>query len=171
MHLSKTGHLVLATLHVARATMIPQSLIEDYGVSIDTISDNLLLGVNQILVKRLCPKCKQPYALSEIPEWARNLRFPNLEQLERLRGKTIYAPGYKPGCSCHMRIGSEVLAGYSGRTVISEVYDFHPQDFESGKISSFAMEQILDSSTNILADAVSKIEAGEVGLEILRGLM
>lgn len=171
MHLSKTGHLVLATLHVARATMIPQSLVEDYGVSIDTISDNLLLGVNQVLVKKLCPKCKQAYVLSELPEWVRNLRFPNLDQVERLRGKTIYAAGYMPDCSCHMRVGSEVLAGYAGRTVISEVYNFHPQDFESGKISSFAMEEILDPSINILSDAVNKIEAGEVGLETLRSLM
>ncbi len=171
MHLSKTGHLVLATLHVARATMIPQALVEDYGVSVDTIADNLLLGVNQVLAKKLCPKCKQPYVLNEIPEWVRNLRFPNLDQVERLRGKIIYEPGYQPGCSCHMRVGSEVLTGYSGRTVIGEVYNFNPRDFESGKLSSFAMEEILDPSMNILTDAVNKIEAGEVGFEVLRSLM
>ena len=51
------------------------------------------------------------------------------------------------------------------------MYSFYPQDFESGKISSFAMEEILDPSINILSDAVNKIEAGEVGLETLRSLM
>ena len=44
-------------------------------------------------------------------------------------------------------------------------------DFESGKISSFKMEEILNADSNILNDALAKIEAGELGFDILRSLL
>jgi len=171
IHLSKTGHLVLATLHVARATMIPQTLIEDYGVSVDALADNLVLGVNQVLSKRLCPECKQGYVLSELPPWYRRLRFPNTDQVEKLRNKELFEPGCDAKCRCAMNLGSETIMGYAGRCCVAEVYEFSPQNFEEGKISSFQMEKILDPGTNILADMVMKIENGLLPFDSLRSLL
>ena len=171
IHLSKTGHLVLATLHVARATMIPQTLVETYGVSIDALADNLLLGVNQVLAKRLCPKCRQERVMNEFPSWVKKLRFSNNEVVENLRGKIIYEPGADSRCSCAMRVGSELITGYMGRSCVAEVYEFFPGNFESGRLSSFHMEEVLDPSINILTDMVKKIEDGIFGFESLRSLL
>jgi len=172
IHLSKTGHLVLATLHVARATMIPQTLIEDYGVSIDALADNLVLGVNQVLSKRLCPKCRQEYVLTQLPPWVRKLRFPNQEVVDTLRGKTIFSPGVDPRCECAMKISSGIVTtGYMGRCCVAEVYEFKPNDFVAEKISSFNMETTLDPNTNILTDMVAKIEEGILGFDSLRSLL
>jgi type II secretory ATPase GspE/PulE/Tfp pilus assembly ATPase PilB-like protein len=58
---SLTGHLVFATLHTNSA---PESIIRllDMGMDPFNFSDALLGILAQRLAKRLCSKCKQPYA-------------------------------------------------------------------------------------------------------------
>jgi type II secretory ATPase GspE/PulE/Tfp pilus assembly ATPase PilB-like protein len=58
---SLTGHLVLATLHTNSA---PESIIRllDMGMDPFNFADALLGILAQRLAKRLCSKCKQPYA-------------------------------------------------------------------------------------------------------------
>ena len=89
-HLSKTGHLVFATLHASRATMVPEMLVHDYERSIDEIADNLILATNQVLVKRICPLCSQKRVFADIPEWFSLLSYHNAEAvIGRLKGQEV----------------------------------------------------------------------------------
>ena len=61
---SLTGHLVLSTLHTNNAVSAVTRLI-DIGVESYLVASSLLLIVAQRLVRKLCPKCKQP---AEMPD-------------------------------------------------------------------------------------------------------
>ncbi len=55
---AKAGQLVLSTVHINSAFDIYRSMDTVFGVSSNTSSDLLLLTINQVLVKKLCPNCK-----------------------------------------------------------------------------------------------------------------
>ncbi len=175
-HLAKTGHLVFTTLHASRATIIPELLIEDYGIKADVIADNLLLGVNQTLVKRLCDKCKKPVKLDAVPDWLRALRFPNTDVVSKLVGAEIYeadtAPDNPcPDCRMVTRGGRLISVGYSGRTLLAEAYEFMPSHFRGG-LSAHEFEERFIGAGNILTDAVEKIKGtGIVELAAIRKLL
>ncbi|MHB8108841.1 MAG: GspE/PulE family protein [Syntrophorhabdaceae bacterium] len=183
VHLSKTGHLVLGTLHVSRATQIPQMLVEDYGVSIDAVADNLIMGVNQVLVKKLCNGCKQEMtgALSA-PEWTKKLRYPERDLfLTNIRDGRFYIPNLSDGCeACRKVIGEHgtsrriLSTGYSGRTVLGEAIEFRASHFSDGRISGFAMEQKIetaDMSHSILMDAYNKLVSGTIDMDAVMRLL
>lgn len=176
-HLAKTGHLVFATLHANRAVMIPEILVNDYGIHLDVVADNLLVGVQQILVKKLCSKCKAERTIDAMPEWTKYLRHANAESVERLSGKTLYE-AYKdknsscPSCIITSRDGKVVSRGYDGRTLFAETYEFGPKFFEDKKISVVDMEmKLLPKFGNILTDAVDKTMRGITELDSLRSLL
>lgn len=186
VHLSKTGHLVLGTLHVSRATQIPQMLVEDYGVSIDAVADNLIMGINQVLVKKLCDGCKEEMEepLGNIPEWMKKLRYPERDLfLSSIREKRFYVPSSSGGCdACRKTIGQggrggarRVLsAGYSGRTVLGEAVEFRPGHFSDGKISGYHMEakvEAADMSHSILMDAYNKMASGTIDMDAVMRLL
>ena len=55
---SSTGHLVLSTLHVGGIFgVVPR--LKLLGVEADTIAENLVAVMNQRLVRRICPHCRQ----------------------------------------------------------------------------------------------------------------
>lgn len=173
IHLSKTGHLVFSTMHVSRATMIPEMLINDFGVDINSVADNLILGVNQSLVKTL-DSCKIK-SHENPPGWYSALRYKGKDKiLARLTNKNIFRANPDGCSSCTIIKNSRTLSrGYSGRTVIAEVFEFMPEDFKDGKISSLAFEELFDERgvPNILDDAVTKILAGNMDYEIVRKLL
>jgi len=183
VHLSKTGHLVLGTLHVSRATQIPQMLVEDYGVSIDAVADNLIMGVNQVLVKKLCSACKEEMnePLGTIPEWIRKLRYPDRDLfLDSIREKKFFVPSLAGGCdACRKTIGRGAArrllsAGYSGRTVLGEAIEFRPGQFSDGKISGYHMEakvEAADMSHSILMDAYNKLTLGTIDMDAVTRLL
>ena len=112
---SLTGHLVFSTLHTNSA---PETVTRLLGMGMDpfNFADALLGVLAQRLVKRLCPKCKEPYKPDEeekdllIKEFGEHPSSP-LEQ-DRLRGITLYRP---KGCShCNQ-------TGYKGRLAIHEL--------------------------------------------------
>lgn len=55
---SKAGQLVLSTVHINSAFDIYNGMEAAFGVSSKILSDTLLLTINQVLVKKLCPYCK-----------------------------------------------------------------------------------------------------------------
>lgn len=61
---SQTGHLVLATVHSTSNNAALLRLL-DLGISPMMISSGLDLLISQRLLRKLCPKCKQPIKLSE----------------------------------------------------------------------------------------------------------
>lgn len=87
-----TGHLVLSTLHTTTATGALTRLI-NMGIEPYLISSSCLLICSQVLLRLLCPECKQ------------EARIPEQEQ-----------PVYRPkGCSrCNQ-------TGYFGRNAVMEV--------------------------------------------------
>ncbi len=183
VHLSKTGHLVLGTLHVSRATQIPQMLVEDYGVSIDAVADNLIMGVNQVLVKKLCSACKEEMdsPLGTTPEWMKKLRYPERDLfLDSIREKRFFVPSLSDGCdACRKTIGRGparrlLSAGYSGRTVLGEAIEFRPGHFSDGKISGYHMEakvEAADMSHSILLDAYNKLVLGTIDMDAVKRLL
>ncbi|WP_244117432.1 GspE/PulE family protein [Burkholderia gladioli] len=61
-----TGHLVLSTLHITSVFGIVPRL-EPFGISPHVIAENLLLVINQRLIRRNCPHCaaEQPWTSEE----------------------------------------------------------------------------------------------------------
>ena len=101
MHAAQTGHLVLSTLHTNDAPSTISRLLE-MGIDGPTLAASLSLIVAQRLVRRLCPKCKQPAQLdAEMRE-----RFGIPESVK------LYAP---KGCKSCLGIG------YKGRMGVHEV--------------------------------------------------
>ena len=177
-HLSKTGHLVFATLHASRASMIPEILVRDYGINIDSVSDNLLLGVNQVLVKKICPKCSEKKRLTHLPEWTKLLRYPNRDELiggligKELRFLPTASNHNAATCSCTLRNEGVILStGYSSRTVVAECIVFDPSMFEDGNISVTAIEKKTAVFGTILNDAVEKISRGILDILSLKRLL
>jgi general secretion pathway protein E len=64
IHASLTGHLVLSTLHTNDAAGAITRMVE-MGVEHYLITSSLLGAIAQRLVRRLCPRCKQPYQPTE----------------------------------------------------------------------------------------------------------
>lgn len=174
MHLAKTSHLVFATLHAARATMIPELLIEDHGVSKEVIADNLIMGVNQVLVKRLCDKCKKKAILDKAPEWVKGLRYSNINDIYKLNKQYVYFANtdVRNTCSCTILSSNNrvVSKGYSGRTLIAEVYEFTPEKLTGG-YSSYEMEKKVIASGNLLSDAIEKIQMGIIEIGAIQALL
>lgn len=171
-HLAKTGHLVLATLHASRATMIPEILHSDYGIPIDVIADNVVLGACQVLVKKLCDNCKTQAGLENIPEWMSALRFKG--DRKSLKNSSIFFANKDDGCDlCTVQSddGNVVSRGYAGRTLVAEVYEFTPDLFEDGQVAAYKMEQKLQEHGNILTDGFEKVKAGIIEIDALRSLL
>ncbi|HEX5660284.1 MAG TPA: ATPase, T2SS/T4P/T4SS family, partial [Polyangiales bacterium] len=64
IHASLTGHLVLSTLHTNDAAGAVTRLVE-MGVQPFHISSSLMAVLAQRLVRKLCPKCRQPHLASD----------------------------------------------------------------------------------------------------------
>ena len=176
-HLAQTGHLVFSTLHVSRATMVPQMLFHKYGISIDEIADSLIMAINQVLVKRVCPKCGLKTIFDRVPKWFSLLSYENKDEaLSRLTGKEVLVAvteksGHS-GCTCGIRYDDTVVSmGYAGRTVLAECVPFSPEVFEDENISVTAMDKKTAEYGTVLDDAVDKILAGVIDVEALRRLI
>lgn len=148
---SLTGHLVFSTLHTNSATGVVTRLC-DMGVERFLIAATLRLAMAQRLVRRLCPHCRRPRALSETE--ARTLARPEMA------GRTVYSPA---GCVlCGER-------GYIGRIGVFELVAFD-EDWsalvahgaEEGDLMLKARERQLRS---MLDDAFDKLFAGVTSVE------
>lgn len=106
-----TGHLVLSTLHTTTATGALTRLI-NMGIEPFLIGSSCLLVASQVLVRLLCPECKEGYKLSS----------PILEEIRRcgLDLKEVSSAYRAKGCrSCND-------TGYIGRTVVMEALPLTP---------------------------------------------
>ncbi|MBO5489454.1 MAG: Flp pilus assembly complex ATPase component TadA [Eubacterium sp.] len=112
-----TGHLVVSTLHTNSAASTITRL-EDMGIESYLIADSVVGVIAQRLVRRLCPKCKIPHAMTELDK-----------QRLRMNGTsspTIYEAN-KTGCAfCNS-------TGYRGRI---GVYEIMPLTMEVRRIIS-----------------------------------
>lgn len=96
-----TGHLVLSTLHVTTAFGV-MSRLRPFGVTTQSVADNLSVVINQRLVRRLCRQCaRQDVVTPAQAAWL----------------------GVAPGSACARAVGCEACGGtgYHGRLPIYEL--------------------------------------------------
>ena len=151
---SLTGHLVFSTLHTNSAVGAITRL-RDMGVEPFLLSSSLLGVLAQRLVRRLCPNCKAPHAITE-PE----KRLFGLQLDEKA---IIYRA---VGCqNCNQ-------TGYKGRTGIHELLVVNADVCEliySGAGEQAVEKAIRQHTPSIRDDGLTKVLAGETTLEeILR---
>ncbi len=107
-----TGHLVLSTIHTNDAPSTVNRLI-DMGIEPFLVASSLNLIQAQRLMRKVCPKCKEPYEPEE-----KLLREAGIDP-EMLKGGTLY----KRGKGCQL-CG---FTGYKGRIAVTEVMPITPQ--------------------------------------------
>ena len=104
---SLTGHLVLTTVHANSATDVI-GRIYDMGIEPYLISASALGFISQVLVRVLCPNCKE---LAE-PDPNQRMWLEQVYQKYGVQGGEYYRP---VGCSQCNNIG------YRGRTAVAEI--------------------------------------------------
>ena len=60
-----TGHFVLSTIHT-NDSLSAVTRLQDMGIEPFLLSATLRMVEAQRLVRRLCPKCKEPYEIDEV---------------------------------------------------------------------------------------------------------
>ena len=154
-----TGHLVLSTLHTTSAAGAVTRLI-DMGIEPFLVASALTGLVAQRLVRRLCPRCRQPAG----PEQQAPL-------FRRFGAELPDAPFYRPaGCNwCGQQ-------GYRGRIPLFELLPVTNQIAELVRpgVTSAAIEAAARAGgrPGMLHDGIRKALAGETSLaEIQRVLL
>jgi type II secretory ATPase GspE/PulE/Tfp pilus assembly ATPase PilB-like protein len=147
-----TGHLVLSTLHITTVFGIVPRLAP-FGISAPLIAENLLLVINQRLVRRNCPHC------------ARRMPWTD-EERERLDPGSDTQAIRCAGCqSCR---GS----GYLGRLPIYEILDVN-ESVGNAIAEGCSRERLKEVASNsgfepIFANARRRILLGQTTLEEVR---
>jgi len=103
MRAAITGHVVLSTIHTNDAVGTIERL-NDIGVAPFLTSSALRGVISQRLVRRICPKCRQPYTPTE-------------EELEMLGGDVPPGAQFYRGTGC----GECSNRGYKGRIAVFEM--------------------------------------------------
>jgi type IV pilus assembly protein PilB len=119
MRLALTGHLILTTVHANTAVQALCRLL-DLGVEAPMLSATTRLLVGQRLVKRLCPRCRQPHrkAGSLLESYGRVVEMAGRGPVGGCMGGAAVA-FFEAGGGCSACNRS----GYAGRTGIFEFRD------------------------------------------------
>ncbi len=116
MHASLTGHLVFSTLHTNNAAgTIPRLL--DLGVKPSIIAPAINVALAQRLVRKLCPKCREPSRMSAEEKkriHAELKTFPSRVPAPNEKSWAVFRPGTS-GCDACNGLG------YKGRIGIFEM--------------------------------------------------
>jgi len=102
---SLTGHLVMSTLHTNDAPSAITRLV-DMGIEPYLLSSTVVGVMAQRLVRKVCPKCKEPYEVTD-----EELKSIGLKRDELIKGALFQGKG------CHYCFNS----GYKGRHGIYEL--------------------------------------------------
>lgn len=162
-----TGHLVFSTLHTNNAAGTIPRLI-DLKVNPKTIASALSLAIAQRLVRKLCPKCKEPFSVEEkevrlITNILGDMvNHSKLEALNGIRPDTSYTVYKAVGCDA-------CTNGYKGRVGIFEAITMSPeiekimdQNPSEHEIKAAALSQGLPT---LREDAILKVLAGITSLD------
>jgi type II secretory ATPase GspE/PulE/Tfp pilus assembly ATPase PilB-like protein len=144
-----TGHLVLSTLHTTTSSGAIVRLV-NMGVEPYLINSSLVCVVGQRLVRKICPHCKEKYAIKK-------------EIIESLKLKLDSASLFKgKGCSQCFN------TGYSGRLAISEVLLLSPKIREL--ILAHAQEHIIKQQARSESMKTLREEGMDAALQGLTSL-
>lgn len=148
-----TGHLVLSTIHTNDAPSTVNRLI-DMGIEPFLVASSLNLIQAQRLMRKVCPKCKEPTSYE--PKFLKEAGI----DPETLEGSTLYK-----GKGCQV-CG---YTGYKGRIAITEVMPITPELRElilkradAEKIRMLAKEQ---GMRTLREDAIIKLKNGITTVE------
>ncbi|MGD9109915.1 MAG: GspE/PulE family protein [Phycisphaerales bacterium] len=146
-----TGHLVLSTLHTNDAASSITRLV-DIGIDSYLIAASLNGVLAQRLVRRICPKCHQPY---HVPE--------SMKQYIKRAGINSRKLHHGVGCE-HCR-----NSGYAGRVGIYEmlIVDDAIREMINRDCSVGAMRQAFHASGagSLFDDGLNKVKTGQTTLE------
>ena len=155
MRLAITGHLVLSTLHT-NDSVGAITRLEDLGVEPFFIGEALNGVIAQRLVRKLCPECKEKYA-------------PNDEEKDLLNIDDEVVLYKKKGCrACD-------FTGYSGRTIISEVFiiskDVREMIYKEANQERVKSKSIKNGMKTLVDSCKEKVVSGETSVEELMKIM
>jgi len=163
---SLTGHLVFTTLHTNSA---PETVTRLIGMGLDpfTFADALLGILAQRLVKRLCPKCKQPYAPDTLEQTSILEAYgPHpIDPLdpEEVRDITLQKPGKCPACK---------QSGYKGRLGIHELLTTNDElrylISKGAPVTEIKVEAMKAGMRTLMQDGVRKAMAGDTSFDYAR---
>ncbi len=149
---SLTGHLVFSTLHTNDA---PGAItrLTDMGVEPFLISSSLIGVMAQRLVRRLCPDCKRPHAISDLEARELGINF-------QLPPGTTFTHS-ENGCSTCQN------TGYKGRMGIHELLrmDDKVRNLIMNKADSTTIRANSSSLRSLRADGARKIVSGLTSVE------
>ncbi len=106
---AQTGHVLLSTIHTNDSVSAVSRLV-DLGIDYNQIASSLIGVVSQRLVRKNCIKCSRSYKPAN-EEWS------------------LFYNKYPDHLHFHKGIGCKAcdFSGYSGRTLISELFEISPK--------------------------------------------
>lgn len=159
---SLTGHLVLSTIHANSAASAISRFV-GLGLDRQTLANAIEFTIGQRLVRRLCPYCKKPAAISPA---------------DRERVKSILASIKNPQIKIPSKLDFYVGAGcdkcnnigYKGRLGLYETITMIPEiqkliQAEGVTDAEIEAAGIKNGTVTMLQDGVLKALAGETSLE------
>jgi type II secretory ATPase GspE/PulE/Tfp pilus assembly ATPase PilB-like protein len=152
---SKSGQLVLTTLHASTAAGAVDSMLS-LGVHPYFLASGLSTVITQRLVRTLCPHCKIAVDISESPDTFHDVR----RWLKPEQGKTIYAAA---GCpKCHFE-------GHVGRTGVFEVLQvsraIRRLINERATVREIRDQAVREGMMDVRREALLKVADGVVSIE------
>ncbi len=159
---STTGHLVLSTLHTNNA---PETIVRllDMGIDPFAFSDSLLCVLAQRLVRRLCPRCKEPYHPSrgqyqEIVQSYGEKQFAALSSAYS-DDMTLYRA---KGCRDCTNTGFRGMMGLFELLIVSE--NVKQTIITKKSIPALRKIAVAEGMRTLMQDGISKVLAGETEL-------
>ncbi len=162
-----TGHLVLSTLHTNdSATTLPR--LVDMGIEPFLVASTVKVIIAQRLVRKICPRCKKSYRLTEEEIKVIN-SYEKLSAIFKSKNKNLRNIRLYKGSGCKVCNNT----GYTGRIGVFEVLEMDDEIKElvlknasSDEITELAHKQ---GMTIMLEDATNKMFGGITTLqEVLR---
>ena len=184
---SLTGHLVLATLHTNSA---PESIVRllDMGMDPFNFADALLGILAQRLAKRLCVKCREPYAVPPaelqmlLAEYCQELQVTSAFQAdskgatEALYKKWLADYGKNGQITLYRAKGCDACggSGYKGRVAIHELMvgtdAIKRLIQERAKVYELFEQALEDGMRTLRQDGIEKVLQGITDMKQVRAV-
>lgn len=160
-----TGHLVLSTIHTSdAATTLPRLL--DMKIEPFLVASTVNVAIGQRLVRKICPKCIQPYEVD--PESIRDSVPPEILN-KLLNGKNKIQAFKGKGCEICQN------TGFFGRSGVFEVLEMTDNIREliikRADADAIRAKAIENGMTTMFDDAIEKVSKGTTTVgEMLRAI-
>lgn len=184
VYASNTGHLCLTSLHANSVSIIPNLLINDYGLAKEDVANNSVGYVNQKLIKRICKNCAETRKADkkEIELLTDKLEYEEDKKLieKSLKENEIYFMG--SGCTqCTILSDNDVIIsiGYTGRqavyewlTVDSEVAEVFLETTAKSKVEKIIRKKVNEGRAKRYIDSgLQKLLNKEIDFDTFAGML